>query len=259
MNRAVCATTWREFRSNKVRVIMLTLLVLGPIFVFTLQRCNVPEALNCDLLTPSFMACFYTLLWGAGVIGREVQHGTIGLVLARPLTIADYVFSKWMAVGIAASVCSVQAVWLEHIIGAVNCPSLLFQPEIFYNCLERILLCFGTAAFLVFLSSFVSGLKDLALLAGFAFCLFLAEGARSIINSIAFEWMAPWHDGLLKAAQIIAGTLIELFYPYVLVSLFMVGNFSAIGSLVSYFTVIACCLSLAIWALNCKEFSYAAD
>jgi hypothetical protein len=259
MNRAVCATTWREFRANKVRIIMMTLLMLGPIVVFTLQRCNVPESLNQDLMSPSFMACIFTLLWGVGVIGREVQHGTIALVLARPITIADYVFSKWFSVGLAASLCAVQAVWIDHIISSVNCPTLLFQPEVFYNGLERVFLCFGTAAFLCFTSAFASGLKDLALLGGFGFCLLLAQAAESILNSMAFSWISPYRDTMGDAAKIFSSALIELFYPYVPVSLFMAGNFSAIGSLISYFTVITCCLSLAIWSLNRKEFSYAAD
>lgn len=259
MNRAVCTTTWREFRANKVRVIMLTLLLLGPIVIFTLQRCNNPESINQDLLSPSFMACLFTLLWGIGVIGREVQHGTIALVLARPITICDYVVSKWFSVGVAAAVCSVEAVLLEHFISSMNCPQLLFQPEVLYNALERIVLSFGTASLLIMTSALVSGLKDLALLGGFAFCLLLSQAADSIIRSINNIMPAFPTETICAGTKVLSSALIELFYPYVPVSLFMAGDFSAIGSLISYLTVLTCCLSLAIWSLNRKEFSYAAD
>ena len=106
MNRAICVTTWREFKSNKVRLIMLFLLLIAPIFQFTVQRCQNIDSLTQDLLTPSAVALAYTLLWGVGVIGREVQHGTISLVLARPVSIVTYVVSKWLAVGLAAAVCA---------------------------------------------------------------------------------------------------------------------------------------------------------
>ncbi len=258
MNRAVCITTWREFCANKVRVILLTLLFLGPIVTFTLQRCGNPEALNVDMLSHPIVASFFTLLWASGVIGREVQNGTIALVLARPITIANYVVSKWFAVGFAASLCAVEAVFCEHIISAVNCPSLLWAPEFLANGFERIMLCFGTAAFLVFLSSLVSGLKDLALLAGFGFMFVLYNAFAQTVYAM-FGNMHIDNNFFLYFGRIIESLFTAILFPYVPVSAFFSGSLFAYGPVLAAVTLIACCLSFSIWVLTHREFSYAAD
>jgi len=260
MNRAVCITTWREFKANKVRVILLTLLFLGPIVMFTLQRCSSPEGLNRDLLSHPLMASFFTLLWASGVIGREVQNGTIALVLARPITIANYVISKWFAVGFAASLCALEAVFCEHIISAVNCPSLLWAPEVLANAFERVILCFGTAAFLVLLSSLVSGLKDLALLAGFGFAFVLYNAFASTVYGLAISRGHMIDSNFaLHFGRLIENLFVAILFPYVPLSVFFSGNFFAYGPVISLVTLIACCLSISIWVLTHREFSYAAD
>jgi len=258
MNRAVCITTWREFKANKVRIIMLTLLFLAPLVVFTMRRCTSPEALNEDLLSHPCMASLFTLLWAAGVIGREVQNGTIALVLARPISIATYVYSKWFAVAFAASLCAVEAVFCEHIISAVNSPALLWQTEFLTNSVERVLLCFGTAAFLILLSSLVSGLKDLALLAGFGFIFMTLATVGSMVHHLcaAANFDAELARGLAKSVEHI---FVGIIYPYIPLSVFFSGDLFAVGSLISYSTLITCSLALAIKVLTRKEFSYAAD
>ncbi len=258
MNRAVCITTWREFKANKVRIIMLTLLFLAPVVVFTMRRCTSPESLNEDLLSHPCMASFFTLLWAAGVIGREVQNGTIALVLARPISIATYVYSKWFAVAFAASLCAVEAVFCEHIISAVNCPALLWRTEFLTNGVERVLLCFGTAAFLILLSSMVSGLKDLALLAGYGFTFMVFASVSSMVHHLcaAAHFDPDLARGAFRAIEHVFGGII---FPYVQLSVFFSGDLFALGSIVSYLTLITCSLALAIKVLTRKEFSYAAD
>jgi len=259
MNRAVCITTWREFQANKVRIIMLTLLFLAPIVIFTMKRCSAPEALNEDLLSHPAMASFFTLLWSAGVIGREVQNGTIALVLSRPISIANYVFSKWFAVGLAASICALEAVFCEHIISAVNCPALLWQSEFLINGFERVLLAFGTAAFLILLSALVSGLKDLALLAGFGFSFMVFASFSSMLHQLATNTGFLSEDCMHGLAKAFEHIFVAIIFPYLQVSAFVSGDLFALGSLVSYLTLVTCSLSLAIRALTSKEFSYAAD
>ncbi|MBP6595541.1 MAG: ABC transporter permease subunit, partial [Candidatus Obscuribacter sp.] len=105
MNRAICVNTWREFKSNKVRLILLTLLFLGPLAHFTWRRCFSPLEIQDEMISFSAMSIFFALIWGIGVVGRERQHGTITLVLARPVTITNYIISKWIAVGLAAAIC----------------------------------------------------------------------------------------------------------------------------------------------------------
>jgi hypothetical protein len=264
MNRAVCITTWREFKANKVRVIMLTLLILGPILISTLRRCTVPEALNEDLLCHPSIALAFTLLWSAGAIGREVQNGTITLVLTRPITIANYVVSKWFAVGFAASICAVEAVFLEHLVTAVNCPQVLWSTEVLVNGFERVLLCFGIASLLVMFSALVSGLKDLALLAGCGFAFFLASAFSSMVH----QWCREEHlsklitfdpDLVTTLNRSFESLCAAIFYPYVPFSSLVSGSILTLSPLLSSLTLITICLSIAIGAMTRKEFSYAAD
>ncbi len=210
------------------------------------------------LLSHPVMASLFTLLWASGVIGREVQNGTIALVLARPITIANYVVSKWFAVGFAASLCAVEAVFCEHIISAVNCPSLLWAPEFLDNGLERVILCFGTAAFLVFLSSLVSGLKDLALLAGFAF-MFVLYGAFSHTVYQLSSCLHLDYNFALHFGRIVESFFTAILFPYVPMSVFLSGSYFAYGPVIALLTLITCCLSSSIWVLTHREFSYAAD
>ncbi|MBS2008881.1 MAG: hypothetical protein JST01_17655 [Cyanobacteria bacterium SZAS TMP-1] len=259
MNRAVCVTTWREFKSNKVRLVILFLLFVAPLFSYTVQRCQNADSRYQDLLTPSIVAIAYALLWGAGAIGREMQHGTISLVLARPISIVTYVISKWFAVGLAASVCSFQAVLVEHLISSVFCPSLAFEPEFLVNGAERVIVCFGTASFLIFLSSLVSGLKDLALLAGL---LFLLSISSSIIQIM--EYLPGGRTGKIAEQVVHVGTafgqgVIFILDPVVPVGYFFSGNFTEILSVLSWLTMVTCFLSMAIFVMTRKEFSYASE
>jgi len=259
MNRAVCITTWREFKSNKVRLIMLFLLFVAPLFQYTVQRCQSPESMTQDLITPSGVAIAYALLWGAGVIGREMQHGTISLVLARPISIVSYVLSKWFAVGLAASVCAFQALLVEHLISAVFSPSLAFDPEFLVNGAERVLICFGTAAFLTFLSSLVSGLKDLALLAGLLFLLSISSAAIQILEYFPGGRSGDMAEQAIHIGTVFAQGIIFVLYPCVPIGYLIAGNYNEIISLLSYATMITVFLSLSIFVLTRKEFSYAAE
>jgi ABC-type transport system involved in multi-copper enzyme maturation permease subunit len=259
MNRAVCVTTWREFKSNKVRLVMLFLLMVAPVSQYTVQRCQSPECLTQDLLTPAGIALAYTLLWGAGVIGRETQHGTISLVLARPISIVSYVMSKWFAVGLAAAVCSFQAVLIEHLISSAFCPSLLWQGDFLINGMERTFLCFGGAAFLILLSSLVSGLKDLALLAGILFLLTLSSWTVTLMQYVPGGTTGKLAEQLGHIFAILGQGIIAILYPMVPVGELICGNYNSILTLLSYSTLVTCCLSLAIFVLTRKEFSYAAE
>lgn len=267
MNRAVCITTWREFKANKVRVIMLTLLILAPIVIATLRRCSAPDALNEDLMAHPSIALAFTLLWSAGVIGREVQNGTITLVLTRPITIANYVVSKWFAVGFAASLCAFEAVLLEHVVTAANCPQLLWDTEFLTNGIERVMLCFGAAALLVMFSSLVSGLKDLALLAGCGFAFSIISACSSMAHQFAYsarsvagiKVTAAETEILSNLAHSAESLCAAIFFPYIPFSTLVSGSVLTLAPLLSSLTLIAVCLSIAIATMTRKEFSYAAD
>lgn len=259
MNRAICINTWREFKSNKVRVIMLTLLVLGPLASFTFSRCNSMCAPGEDLITHQSIALAFAFLWGAGAIGREVQHGTISLVLARPVTIVNYVFSKWFAVGFASAVCAVQALLIEHGISVLLNPQLLTSLDFLYNGFERVELAFGLSAVLIFFSSLVSGLKDLAVIAGswLAFCV--AAQTAGAVESVVRSYN-PTLGALSEHTYNVMGmALLASFYPDIPLEKLLSAGGDAWGSLIFYFTVISVFLAMSIFIMTRKEFSYAQD
>ena len=259
MNRAICVNTWREFKSNKVRLILLTLLFLGPLAHFTWRRCFSPLEIQDEMISFSAMSIFFALIWGIGVVGRERQHGTITLVLARPVTITNYIISKWIAVGLAAAICAVQALVVEHAISVYFAPSLLLDGEFFANMAERIIIAFGTASVLVFCSSLVTGIKDLAIIADVLFALMLGAQVLSPVYHTAYTWSGISQVNLERLAHIGFGALAAVFYPNIpIANLFTFGG-EYIGSVINYVCVVSVFLSLAVFTLSRKEFSYAQD
>ena len=261
MNKAICATTWREFKANKVRCSILTLLFLLPVAFYTLVRLNWDNAYEVDMISPPIIALAYTLLWSVGVIGREVQNGTIGLVFTRPITIANYVVSKWFAVSFAAAICSVQAGVIEHLISSFYNPSLLFSLEFFSNCCERVFICFGFAAVMVMLSSLVSGMKDIAVLAGFALLWGITNMIGGMLRSDLgiFNQYANVIYPLAGLVDLYNKMMIQAFFPSLSIEPMLDLNFLYLPAILNYGALVTACLASSIFLLNRKEFSYAAD
>lgn len=261
MNKAICATTWREFKANKVRCSILTLLFLLPVAFYTLLRLNWDNAYEVDMVSPPVIALAYTLLWSVGVIGREVQNGTIGLVFTRPITIANYVISKWFAVSFAAAICAVQAGVIEHLISSFYNPSLLFSIEFFSNCCERVFICFGFAAVMVMLSSLVSGMKDIAVLAGFALLWGITNMIGGMLRSDLgiFNQYAHVIYPLAGLVDLYNKMMLQAFFPSLSIEPMLDLNFLYLPAILNYGALVTGCLASSIFLLNRKEFSYAAD
>lgn len=257
MNRAICINTWREFKGNAVRLILLTLAFLAPLVSFTFQRCTYPATLTEEQIAHPSIAILFALLWGCGVIGKERQNGTIGLVLARPITISNYVTSKWFAVGLAASVCAVQALIVEHAVSIFFTPSLWVSTEFLTNALERVIIAFGISAVLIFYSSLVSGLKDLALLAGTGFGLMLIA---QMLSPFSYSRGSEYEQNLAHHAMSIGSYyIVAIFYPNIPLADLINGGGEYLYYILNYFTVVTVFLSLAVFFLRRKEFSYAQD
>lgn len=257
MNRAVCVNTWREFKGNNVRLILLTLIMLAPLASFTYRRCSYPAEISEDMMSFPVIASFITLLWGAGCIGKERQNGTIALVLARPITIANYVISKWFAVGLASAVCALQLLLIEHAVSIYFSPSLISSTDFLVNGLERVLISFGTAAVLVFYSSLVSGIKDLALLGGTGLAILLcAQFASPFMYSQGTTEQQAFFSHWV---HIMGAACLAVFYPDIPLNDLLNGGGEYLYSVVNYACVLTVFLSLAIFFLRRKEFSYAQD
>lgn len=262
MNRAICVNTWRQFKSNNVRLILLTLLILAPLAHFTWRRCTYEYDLMEDMISYPFVASLFALIWGVGVISCERQHGTISLVLARPLTVSRYVLSKWFAVGFAASLCSLQCLFVEHAVSVILYPPLLSNLDFVANGLERVILAFGTASMLIFYSSLVTGLKDLALIVG---TLFAGMVGMQFLRPILISEVCMRGAGtagqqfMTHLTNVVGSGFAVFFFPNIPVSEILNGSNAIFTSTINFVCVVTVCLSLAIFFLSRKEFSYGQD
>jgi hypothetical protein len=153
----------------------------------------------------------------------------------------------------------VQALVVEHAISVLFAPSLLLDGEFFANMAERIIIAFGTASVLVFCSSLVTGIKDLAIIAGVLFALMLGAQVLSPVYHTAYTWSGISQVNLERLAHIGLGALAAVFYPHIpIANLFTFGG-EYIGSVINYVCVVSVFLSLAVFTLSRKEFSYAQD
>jgi ABC-type transport system involved in multi-copper enzyme maturation permease subunit len=54
------------------------------------------------------------LVLGTGIIGRDITSGLLPLILARPVTRAEYVLTKWLTLSIAASLITIIELTVVH-------------------------------------------------------------------------------------------------------------------------------------------------
>lgn len=95
MNRALVVHT---FRQRLLRPFPLGLAL------FTLLLCPLVSIFERDDLTPellSFLAPVLAWALAAGLVGREVENGSLHLLLARPLSRSRYLFSRLLGTWLA--------------------------------------------------------------------------------------------------------------------------------------------------------------
>ncbi len=232
MNPVIILNTLRERSSSVVVILILAVIGLLPrIVAMVVGAPSLPEP-------DSHVLAAWIL--GAGIIGKQVRSGVLQLVFVRPVTRSEYVYSKYFALATAVFVFSL-IVWL------VSCASFWFHPaelklqEAFMNLADHLILSFGIASVIVFLSSLRSGYGDVGLiiLLYLTIPLFQQIGAKFSL------------DSLKRAAVEIERFLTPNF------STTMFGGDISWFSICSYFSTITLCLVLAILVLNRKELSYA--
>jgi len=256
-NWTICEHTWRELRANKLRMCLIALMILYPIVCRAQELCV--RGQPSDYFSTHGVSIPYVLICVTGAIGKEVSDGTLALVLARPLTITRYVLSKWITLSTVSAICSVIQLVLEVIVSLGWGYKLEFI-DVLSNGAERVLECFALVALMLFFSSLVSGVKDLALY----FFLQIASSFLAMVGSLepdrAFGWIerylllpfASFANQLFDMVTLLTNPSIDLDIVFLQARL----GFAAV---VNYLAVLTISLALAIWALNRKELPYGAD
>jgi ABC-type transport system involved in multi-copper enzyme maturation permease subunit len=202
------------------------------------------------LLSPAagFMglgACYwYALVLAAGAIGQDLSSGTLQLLLARPVTRAQYVFSRWAAL----SAGTLLVVLLQVVVAA---PLLVLRGasppwhELPLLLANDALEAMGMVSVMTLLSTLVPGIGDLGLLA-------LAFISAQVMEGIGgFKGWAA----LVRAAEELQHALKPSFD---LAPLFQGVPVSWL-ELVSYLSTVTLCLAIAVMVLNRRELSYASS
>ncbi len=259
MNWAIMKNTWQMCRASKLRLIVLTLFILYPLVKTTSELCIQKEFPKEFITEPAAMVPF-VLACGSGCIGRQLNDGTLSLVLSRPLRISEYALSKWMAVSIAASLMALIQFAGELAVLLARTPYWADAPALIANCLERVLVCFGFSAVFVFFSSLVSGSKDLAIYLVSYILVAIAVALGSIKPDTLPEGLGRWAAKLLVPIVRDFGAVLDyIIKPYIDFSPLLTQFSIQWMDVTAYGAVIAIFLSFSIYSLNRRELPYGAD
>jgi hypothetical protein len=184
---------------------------------------------------------WFVWIFGTGIIGKDVSEGVLNLLFSRPIKRAEYVFSKWMAVGFMAT----PVTWLYLAVGWGILWHMKAPPawtDMGTSLVLALLICFGASAALVFLSTLVPGFGDLAL-------MFLILLAAQLLR----WWVAgqPWP--LVKWVLKNVGVFLFPASQWTGMGLGDISLFDWIG----YFAIVTIWLTLAVAMMNRKEITYA--
>jgi ABC-type transport system involved in multi-copper enzyme maturation permease subunit len=233
VNITLIRAFWLERFTSPVRL-LLVFMTLGLSLLITFFHTPV------ELPTWEW-TMYFTLILGAGIIGRDLSTGVLQLILARPVRRVEYVFSRWAALGTAALGLTLIG-WIIALPFSVSGGNLTI-PKVLVLLTEHLLTAYGLAAVITAFSALVAGFGDLALwLAG----LMISFSIGAFGTFAKQSW-----------ARRLAGELIETLIPH-----FSIDRLSADGSfhytpIIAWFSTVFLSLLLATVAMNRKELSYA--
>jgi len=234
VNPALLVGLWRQRLASPLRAAMLALAVIVP----ALLAGNV-RGMGFAPLGDAYPLA---LLFAVGMIGQDVSSGVLQLVLARPVTRAEYVINRWLGAALGASVASLLQIALAWGMMAAHGMSPPAATIGFFAA-TRELQIFGVAATMALCSTLLNGVADLSLYV----MLFLSGGILTTIGQLR-------HARYLIVAGEEIGALVA---PKVDLAGFASGALPW-HALATWGSNITLCLVLAIVVMNRKELSYAA-
>jgi ABC-type transport system involved in multi-copper enzyme maturation permease subunit len=236
MNLTLVLATLRQRFTSPIRILIVLLFGWMPMIPILLA----PRAGFAALGDCYFLA----LTLAAGMIGQDLSSGTLQLLLARPVTRAQYVISRWGAVAIGTLVITVLQTLVAALIMALRGAPVPWG-EAALHLGNSALLALGTAAVMALLSSLAAGLGDLGLL----FMVFLSAQVLEKLGIFkSWEWLVRG-----------AGELLRVLKPELDLAPFFHGGPVAWFAVVSYLSTVTLCLGLAVVVMNRRELSYASS
>ena len=236
MNLTLVLATLRQRFTSPIRLVIVLLFGWMPMLPLLIA----PRAGFAVLGDGYFLA----LTLAAGMIGQDLSSGTLQLLLARPVTRAQYVFSRWGAVAAGTFLIMVlQALVAALIMALRGVPVPWVEAAQFLA--NGALLALGTAAVMALLSSLAAGIGDLGL-------LFLVFISAQVLEKLGM--FKSW-DWLVRGA----GELLRVLKPQLDVAPLFHGDPVAWFAVVSYLSTVTICLGLAVVVMNRRELSYASS
>jgi hypothetical protein len=236
VNATLVLATLRQRFTSPIRLVIVLLLGWTPLLAIAVApRTGFAALSDCY---------FIALTLAAGMIGQDLSSGTLQLLLARPVTRADYVFSRCGAVaGGTFAIALLQTLLAALIMTLRGAPVPWDQAALFLA--NGALLALGTAAVMALLSSLASGLGDLGLL---LLVFFSAQVLEKAGMYKSWEWLVRGAGELLRALK-----------PELDLAPFFHGGPLPWLAVVSYLSTVTLCLGLAVVVMNRRELSYASS
>ena len=236
MNPTLVLATLRQRFTSPMRLVLLLLFGWMPML---------PILLSPRMGFAALGDCYFlTLALAAGMIGQDLSSGTLQLLLARPVTRAQYVFSRWGAVAAGAFLIVVlQTLCAAGLMLVRGVPVPWDQAALHLG--NSALLACGTAAVMALLSSLAAGIADLGLL----FLVFLSGQVLEKVGLFkSWEWLTRG-----------AGELLRVLRPELDLAALFHGGPAVWPAVVSYLSTVTLCLALAVVVMNRRELSYASS
>lgn len=193
---------------------------------------------------PLGTATMFTFVLGAGMIGGDVSSGAFQLLFARPVSRTGYVLSRWLAVGLGAT--------LLHLAQMLLATLILISNDAFEgwgamgrHVAEQGLEAFALAAVIAAFSSLLPGIGDAIALFASALMLTMVRAAATFGRQ---EWLAN-----------AIGELERTLSPDVSFATLSGGGPAAWLPLVTVISTMVLGLALASIILGRREISYASD
>ncbi len=219
----------------------VALAILGAYMAVTFLGAILPGDSSAQELEIALVA---VLVLGAGMIGMDVRGGVLQLVLARPVTRSEYVFSRWFATGTCAAVLSLAFLAAGVSVMALKGQALEARGVLAVACRD-VTASYGVASVLALFSTLAPGFADLGL-------LLVGLLGAAVCDGIGEFGSLPW---MTRTATEIRRVLYPVLDPFDAFSSTPISWYA----IVSYFSTVTLCLALAVVVFNKKEISYAAS
>jgi len=237
MNPTLVVATLQQRLRSPVRVVLVAALWGIPLILIAATHGGLG-------LEPLDVGGALAMVLGAGLIGGDSSAGVLQLLFARPVTRAEYVFSRWLGIALAC----VALIALQILLGAglvLANGGALTPGVVGWRLLDQCCDAIGTLSVLTMFSTLLPGIGD-------AVAVLLTQISGGAMEAIGSLLQQPL---VARVGREIAG----FAAPELPVQMMAVGMAPSWFSVVSYFSTITLCLALAILIINRRELSYASD